>query len=674
MSTHEQAFPPLSLAQHFEPPTDYRGVFGWMCGYSADASFLDDAAERFTRNTRAQRAYMGDIHLALMLDPGNENISMVDAPGVMHLPLRRLDDKPFVLLHAKVAILGFRHEGDSSRWRLRLIVSTGNWTHETLEESLDLAWCAELASEDLEAQDEITRQVCADMTAAWEMLDWLRTLFDTRLFDAEARRGVQTRSTHAGQLFETWIGMVLAAGKADKPRFIDNRKRSFIDQLPEMVAATGITSRRNYLAMGSGFYEGTSDKDEVPSMLRNIVDTLQEHQVLTARAEIDVFVNPQGCQAVATSLGALKASNFVVRPAGQPSYFGQTLRRALHAKFLFSANYRENSNVCNSAWIYLGSGNLTGPGFGNQMSARGGNLEAGVVFAPDELYWKVDKEKSPRTWISNVLPVQWETDVESLAVPLVAGSDLPEREVQHIAAPVAWMLWHDEGDLCWLSAPAGETVPFAVISETGNACAIDELGRHVWRLQRPRQLTLCWDADGKRHQAAVPVIDEFGRFAATALPQIDIDEAWWQLANFPMPPDDDDLTPENIDDIPSLPQAPSEHATASQVASYPIRKMMQLIEDIAAKQTAISQVDWPAWCARLEQCLIQASTSAVLKKFSELHLNPISPLWEVPFRPTFAETSDTPEGQRYEAVLCRVEAEWKVASLSKIGGSDETAL
>ena len=39
---------PPSLAQHFDAPDGYQGEFGWVCGFSADAAFMDDAAERFT--------------------------------------------------------------------------------------------------------------------------------------------------------------------------------------------------------------------------------------------------------------------------------------------------------------------------------------------------------------------------------------------------------------------------------------------------------------------------------------------------------------------------------------------------------------------------------------------------------------------------------------------------
>lgn len=208
MSTSDQTFKPLSLAQHFEAPDDFLGCFGWLCGYAADAGFLDDAAERFMRHTRAQRAAIGRIALALMLDPGNPPVSLIDAPGVLHLPIITLKSRPFVLLHAKVALLGFRHTADAQRWQLRLIVSTGNWTRETLEENLDLAWRVDLSSEDLQGSEETVRQGCADMKAAWGMLVWLRSHFDTRALAAVPQARKDTESSNASRLFESWVAKV----------------------------------------------------------------------------------------------------------------------------------------------------------------------------------------------------------------------------------------------------------------------------------------------------------------------------------------------------------------------------------------------------------------------------------------------------------------------------------
>ena len=163
MSINSESLRPPSLAQHFDAPEDYTGHFGWLCGYSADALFLDDATERFTRLTHSQRAHQGRIALAALLDPGNPPISLPDAPGAAHLPIVDYAKKPFRLLHAKVALLGFRHQENHSQWRLRLLVSTGNWTRQTLEESLDLIWRIDIASESLSNPDVDIQKNCADI-------------------------------------------------------------------------------------------------------------------------------------------------------------------------------------------------------------------------------------------------------------------------------------------------------------------------------------------------------------------------------------------------------------------------------------------------------------------------------------------------------------------------------
>ena len=386
MGKLNSTFKPPSLAQHFEPPDDYCSCFGWLCGYSADVGFLDDALERYTRRTHAQRAYEGRVQVAMMLDPSNPQIGPVDVPGTLHVPL--VGDRPFRLLHAKVALLGFRQVSDRKQWRLRLIVATGNWTRETLERSLDLAWRIDLAKEDLKADGDSVTQACADIAAAWNMLAWVRSRCDCRALGA--RRADLQGFPSDSAIFDKWIKKVAKRGNGGSPRFFDSRQKSLLGQLPEMIKAHASSTARNYLGMGSGFYESSDSSDKVPSVLKRVVARLREADLLTKEPEIDVFVNPMGCQAVADSVCSINKAGWHVREAGIPDYF-KAASRSLHAKFMFSANSRDNSNLCNSAWLYLGSGNLTGPGFANAMDSEFGNLEAGVVFAPESLQWYAGK-------------------------------------------------------------------------------------------------------------------------------------------------------------------------------------------------------------------------------------------------------------------------------------------
>lgn len=131
-----------SLLNFFDAPDDYDGLFGWICGYSADALFLDEAAERFTRRTHAQRAKAGEISLGLILDPHYEALSLLDVPGVAHLPLRHVNEQPFKLMHAKVALLGFRKAG-ADPWRLRLVSRPA--TGPSRRSRIALIWCGPLS-------------------------------------------------------------------------------------------------------------------------------------------------------------------------------------------------------------------------------------------------------------------------------------------------------------------------------------------------------------------------------------------------------------------------------------------------------------------------------------------------------------------------------------------------
>jgi hypothetical protein len=437
-----------------------------------------------------------------------------------------------------------------------------------------------------------------------------------------------------------------------------------------MIKATGIVVVRNYLGMGSGFYETPEVGGAVPSVVAEIIGQLQHAGLLTRAPEVDIFVNPSACQAVADSVSAIRKRGWQVRKAGKPEkYFGKA-ERALHAKFLFSTNYRENSELCNSAWLYFGSGNLTKPGFSQKMSQRGGNLETGVVFAPQQLLWSSESGADQYRVVTNVLPLQWDQEYDDAPGHLRAGGDMPDREEIFIAAPVAYLTWSategaDRGG--WLSAFDRELDVFEVVDAAGIVCRRDEEQHIWWPDEQPRQVQLRWHADGQQHSALVPVLDEFGRLAGARLASLGIDEAWLQLASFPMPPDEDDL-PDGDGPGPTDISGTPPQSIGTGTGDYPIRQMMQLIENIAVKQTAMPTADWASWCVRLEQSLAQASGSDVLRRFQSFAVNPLSPLWQPPFRSEFAEGSNNAEGSRYEAVLRRIETAWKVNDLERFGG------
>lgn len=653
-----------SLAQHFDAPDHYFGHFGWVCGFSADAPFLNDAAERFTRLTNAHRAHLGRISLGVFLDPGNPAITLLDVPGVAHLPIRDVATKPFRLLHAKIALLGFRHAESSDRWRLRLIVSTGNWTRQTLEESLDLAWRIDLCSEKLAASDSETLRACRDITAANELLQWMEAYFDTRLLSA-APQGLFNETKRARDQFEDWVGSCSKNAKG-RARFFDSRNHSLLGQLPQQINECGSGVGRNYLAMGSGFFEAVSDQNRLPFVPGSIIKSLKDASVLTQSAEVDLFVNPKACQAIAASVAALTKQGMTIRPAAQPSsVFSAGRPRTLHAKFLFSANYRENSSACNSAWIYLGSGNLTAPGFARKMSPSGGNLEAGVVFAPENLCWKEEKGIEPSQVVTNLLPIQWMAYIDDSPNQLQPGAGVEPRNPGYIAPPIAWLNWREGVDGNELRVPETVADDFIVLDSAGGACPRTETG-FQWINSQPRQVRCRWRVGDEQREGDLPVVDAFGRIAATRLPAIGLDEAYWQLADFPLPPDSDEIGAEGEVDCED--NGGNFRGKLVGSPSYPIRQMMELIERIARKHAEISEMDWDLWCLRLEQTLGQTKECPAVKAFQEMGLNPLSPLRHAAFRPAFAETAASTAGQLYENTLVRIEKAWAVDHLKTIGG------
>ncbi|RAR50641.1 UNVERIFIED_CONTAM: hypothetical protein C7454_12125 [Acidovorax defluvii] len=662
--------PPLSLIQYFDVPDDYRSGFCWMCGYSADALFLNQAIERFTRETRAQRASRGALSVALMLDPGHPAICPVEVPGLVHLPIAQESARPFRLLHAKVALLGFRHASGDGRWRVRLVVSTGNWTRQTVEDSLDLVWSIDVASEDLETEDADVIQRRADFSAAWSLFAFLQAQFDLRILDATNRLpGVETQdSMHK---LADW--MEACAPKDGPPaRFIDNRASSFLAQLPHAIHAVADSAPRNYLAMGSGFFEGGLPNRQLPAVLGKIVATLREHRALTGTANIDVFVNPAACQVVASALPAMNLQGWDVRAAASMApLFGRHASRSLHAKFLFSASEKSGSNSCHRPWVYLGSGNLTGPGFDKKMSRDGGNLEAGVVFAPIGLSWYANADVAPETVITNLLPVHWDHSIDDID-QLSVGEGMPPHGPPFVAPPVAWVVWASTPEGGRLQPPAGTTATdFEILDPAEQPCYMDETG-FSWSAAKPRQVLIRWTLEGAEHRCLIPVMDEFGRLAASALTALDFESAWWALENFPAVADGDDGPDDTGDTAPNDPKKPDSEAAPSAgaggVSSYPVRQMMELVERIASRQTVVLQTDWPAWCARLEQTLARLEESPVLGYFRTLDLNPLSPLRVPAFRPAYAETGESAYGAMYESMLTRVDARWKTAELPALGG------
>lgn len=658
---------PLSLLQHFDAPEQYLGQFGWVCGYSADALFMDMAVERFSRLTSGQRASNGRPLMALMTDPDHPPISMLDAPGLAHLPWKAGQARPFRLQHAKVAVLGFRHETEMDCWKVRLIISTGNWTQQTVEEGLDLVFRLDVDSSETanNFDDKALQKVCADIGLSWEVLQWLQSHYDTRVLDAARAVDTVSLTRQSLKMLNGWLNSVVKlVGDDAIPRVFHNRKRSLLSQLPELIREHTCGDARNYLAMGSGFYEGGKSPDQVPSVLQLICNALVQENLLQASPIVDVVINPVACQSIAHARNAMVENGFTLRPATQSGdIFASTVRRTFHAKFLFGTTHKRSGTVCHKPWLYLGSGNLTGPGFANTMSKLGGNLEVGVVFDPGKnLVFKRNAE-SPESYLGNCLPFDPAGPALDTTLPLQPGDRMPEPEFTYLSPPVAWLIW-SEGKL---HAPDSDNLDWCILKNDGEVIPASASRMFDWPGERPRQVRIAWPADTRLHHADVPVLDELGRLAASKLNSLEIEEAVWQLMSFPMLPAEDRASEDPEDDGSDESGASGSGSAVSRMPEQPIRKMMFLIEEIAARQTEVAKADWLAWCARLEQTLHQMADDPNLLAFKDIGLNPLSPLWHAPFRPLYAENGTTNEGCHYESMLTRITSKWGVSELKNLG-------
>lgn len=646
-------YKPASLADYFKPPEGFIGSFGWVCGYSADIDFINLAAELFTESSKSSRMQRGLTSLVLLLDKGNPQLSPVEVPGVIHPGRDPQKKQPFYLLHAKVALLLFLGKESSKKWQIRLLVSTGNWTTDTLSANLDLICSLDFNYNDLKVPDVENKQIRADIVEAWSFMKEIRHYFRYTILTSKVDSDTFLQFNFFEKLLEG-----IPKPKECIPRFFDNRTKSLLEQIPSLLKKNNQALSRNYLAIGSGFFQSAERSKKIPSVIDEIEKELISAGVLTKTHVKDIYVNTNSCQAVASCVEGLREKNWGIRAASDPMY----KNRLLHAKFLFSANERVDSNNCSSPWIYLGSGNLTKAGFTSKCSPQGGNLEAGILLFPGQLYWELKKNIPPSECVECILPLQWTNTVDDQNEKLNIGDQFEERGEDYICPPVEWFEYKIENGTGLLYPSLENEEKYEVLGIDRLVCNRAGDGPWIWNAEPPSMVEVKWQKD---QSLFVPVVDIFGRIAAKQLDITNIEEAWWQLESYPNSDWEDDFEPEEFDPI-NMNGTLRNTQLNRNSADYPIRKMMELVENISQKQTLIEADKWKFWCNRLEQSLIQTRQSEIYKVFREMNINPLSPLWKKPFRPLFAEDQTTQEGKYYEKVLNHIEMELELNNLNPL--------
>ena len=87
--------------------------------------------------------------------------------------------------------------------------------------------------------------------------------------------------------------------------------------------------------------------------------------------------------------------------------------------------------------------------------------------------------------LTNLLPLQWDRDLNKAAATLKAGSDIPEPQVQFQGAPVAYLYWIADGQAGWLTPSEDAAGPFDVLDDKGRPCGRDPCDGSDGRARSP---------------------------------------------------------------------------------------------------------------------------------------------------------------------------------------------
>jgi len=590
-----------SLLTLFAPPEEYSGDFGMLCGFTASRDVLDRIARTFSGDASRPR-------LAAFIHP--TAAAVTDIPGVAWMHFR--PRPPFRILHAKVALIGFR---STSNYCLRVAVSTGNWTAEPLTTSIDMFWCADLVNSEKELNEK-DLQLISDIRAADGLFRWLREQCD----DALLRQTFDGR--HPDEGLREAINALPESPLAT--RFMDTRERTMRNQVLEKM--TG--GRKKHLVLGSGFYEAGEDA-EAEGLIESLRAELVRNRKLAKNARLDLVLNPDNCQGLHAQAASLVEKGWKLRKPG--SCYDEHKQAKLHAKYLFLGKHAGSGEI-GPAQIYIGSANFSRMGF--ESSAPNGNLEAGIVITPNpNLSWR----RNGRNGISDFLPGNFHDEIEFAA--LTAGSAFEPPPDPPPPPPVMFVEWDDDR----ISAPDGCEVSVEIVGSDEKAVLLPS----EWPAPPPAFVTL--------HPSGwkVPVRAD-GALVVPKRGQPSLEDILAGIGNFPSYPigaNEDDNDGDSVDWEPSgdpIGKANDESRT------YPLRQMMRLITRLTEAQRELDPREWQRWCRELRQDLpgLVKSELPMIEPFKAAKASPLRALMDPEFLPDGVDVAPL------RAAIDRIEVAW----------------
>lgn len=615
----------------FSPPDGFLGSFGWICGFTASPAVMNEVADRFTQGTGSFLATHRRHALFLITDHASRQIMPTECPGVHHMTLGSKWNSIFEgngLFHAKVALLHFVQEKPSGQKPpeeiLRLVVSTGNWTRETLESNIDLFWRAEVRCVDQKPVDHVGDEAAvADIFAAHEMFENIRPALTPNPW----RNGPSSGEPPG-------VGMKRLVERLDRPktrpRFFHSLKKPMRAAMLERfttVARPGTDA--DMLLLGSGFYAGgdpAKGQDDEPQgaqafLLKLAGDLTSNH----LGWPVSVVLNPEACQGLAKASKALAERGWQFF---EPVFSNANSKRTgkLHAKFIYRGRRDQLQGE-----LYLGSGNLTPAGLGSTENRKPWNFEAGVVFP-------VYADGTPAELLS------WNADkpIDIGAGTLEAGDPFERSELFSGLCPISHFTLRETDTTIWLEpawieADTAKTQTFKVEARDYGAewppldCRIN-LGPGT---RPPAQVDLRVSTSGTISQLTVPVLGETGMLVMPELHFRKLEDVLEALRlvdqtgreSDPVSDEDDGVTAVN-----------GNHVAAGDLGEgdmYFSRRVMAVITALGESQSELRADQCRLWAARLIEHArsLKRSEGAVIAKLLDIKLNPFIHLCRDEFMP-----------------------------------------
>jgi hypothetical protein len=597
-----------TLLDIFVPPEGMVGHSAALVAMTGAADFLEDAVQRFVGLRPRQRAELGNVLVYLMLD-GHSSSSRQEVfppgriPGLHEFQPRSAD--PGALLHAKVALLAFAPNRKGTPVHLRLAVLTANFTYTSARQQLELVWVVDVPLDGTARPEDR-----ADVLAAGAFVE---TLLARRFHRDE--QNLARRDRRLTARLDILLAAALSLATNRKPRFIHSLDRPLYDQIREHFRSA-IDKPRNFLLCGSGFYEEPTGKARKPA----VFGELENLGVFSPNPYRVALVEPGEAGAVADWARAGNTDGWdVVRPFDALDH-----NRRLHAKFVY-AGYLRDGHASNG-WLYLGSGNLTRRGILTDGGMREGNVETGVIvevaerFAPEDLErWLFWAQNNAEAIDEDDWAVGQVCDAPD-AQPILEAPPILSARLETTPARRLRLLWREDAvearasiswtGLDWFDVQRVEDVPLKG-EENPTALHVRDQSDRKW---------------------VVPVVDAAGRVGWRP-PRFDTyTDALAALLDFPIRPaeatDDDDGDNGEVRDA----NGKGTGEAIDQEKSYALHAAAELVEKLAALQTALPESMLDDWLDHLDRMFRASFPEAIITTWRAHHLDVFAHLREPELR------------------------------------------